>query len=101
MSGRQSTSDASSILSDATTIVAATDRQPPGKTAQDHDREHGQATAAANQQRRGLRQKARDLLSDMGSPPTKRQDAKDGKHTSNFADLGMLPLGGLGMPSRT
>ena len=40
--------------------------------------------------RRGLRQKARDVVSDLGSPPTARQDRKDGAHTSNFADLGYL-----------
>ncbi|KHN94459.1 uncharacterized protein MAM_07647 [Metarhizium album ARSEF 1941] len=40
--------------------------------------------------RRGLRQKARDVVSDLGKPPTWRQDAKDGKHTSSFGDPGFL-----------
>ncbi|KAK9439304.1 uncharacterized protein VB005_07457 [Metarhizium brunneum] len=40
--------------------------------------------------RRGLRQKARDVVSDLGKPPTSRQDAKEGKHTSNFGDPGFL-----------
>ncbi|KAL6830655.1 hypothetical protein J3E69DRAFT_363612 [Trichoderma sp. SZMC 28015] len=38
--------------------------------------------------KRGLRQKARDMVHDMGSPPTARQDAKDGKPTLNHAPLG-------------
>ncbi|KAK4064987.1 uncharacterized protein Triagg1_8803 [Trichoderma aggressivum f. europaeum] len=38
--------------------------------------------------KRGLRQKARDMVHDMGSPPTARQDAKDGRPTLNHAPLG-------------
>lgn len=29
--------------------------------------------------KRGLRQKARDVISDLGAPPTKRQDEKEGR----------------------
>ncbi|KAI9172098.1 hypothetical protein HJFPF1_01591 [Paramyrothecium foliicola] len=48
------------------------------------------AAVEAKPARRGLRQKARDVLADMGSPPTTRHDAKVGKPTKNYADLGML-----------
>ena len=41
-------------------------------------------------ERRGLRQKARDVVSDLGRPPTARQDAREGKHTSNFMTLGFM-----------
>jgi hypothetical protein len=40
--------------------------------------------------RRGLRQKARDVISDMGSPPTSRHDAKDGAPTKSYAHLGLM-----------
>ncbi|KAJ6788348.1 hypothetical protein PWT90_11250 [Aphanocladium album] len=44
--------------------------------------------AVAQKKRRSLREKARRVLSDMGAPPTARQDAKDGKRTLNYADPG-------------
>ncbi|PHH80476.1 hypothetical protein CDD83_3759 [Cordyceps sp. RAO-2017] len=50
---------------------------PSSSTASSLAKEHGPA-------RRGLRQKARDVVSDLGAPPTTRQDAKDGKPTLNF-----------------
>lgn len=43
----------------------------------------------APRRRRGLRQRARDVVSDLGAPPTSRQDAKDGTPTRKFdVDLG-------------
>lgn len=69
-----SSSDASTHSTDASTVYSYT-KEP---TPQDQTK------------RRSLRQKARDVLSDMGSPPTKRQDASEGKHTSNFAELGLM-----------
>lgn len=42
------------------------------------------------ERRRGLRQKARDVVHDLGAPPTRRQDAKDGKPTLNFAEVALI-----------
>jgi hypothetical protein len=83
MARRTSTSsDVSSTLSDATTIQpSAKDSVKDGSSS---------AKASANKQRRGLRQKARDVLSDMGSPPTARHDAKEGKPVKKYTDLGLL-----------
>ena len=74
MGRRPSTSsEVSSALSEATTVQSCV-KDPK----------------AAKPPRRGLRQKARDVLSDMGSPPTKRHDAKDGKPPKNYEDLGLM-----------
>ncbi|PNY27173.1 Uncharacterized protein TCAP_02900 [Tolypocladium capitatum] len=40
--------------------------------------------------RRGLRQRARDVVHDLGAPPTRRQDAKDGKRTLDFAEVALI-----------
>jgi hypothetical protein len=79
-------SDVSSALSDATTL------QPGIKDSSSGSSGSSSTDTKANgkQQRRGLRQKARDVLSDMGSPPTARHDAKEGKPVKNYADLGLL-----------
>lgn len=74
MTRRSSSSEASSRSTDASTLCSYTKEPIP----------HTQS------KRRSLRQKARDVLSDMGSPPTKRQDESEGKQTSNFADLGLV-----------
>lgn len=78
-------SDAASAISVATTCSIV---KEDGAliTAKEVD-----AAAAAGQKRRSvLGQKARRVLSDLGAPPTARQDAKDGKRTLNFADPGGL-----------
>ncbi|KAJ3496378.1 hypothetical protein NLG97_g2700 [Lecanicillium saksenae] len=56
--------------------------------------------AAADKKRKGLRAKARRVLSDMGAPPTARQDAKDGRRTLNYADPGGLVGDVLAKPLR-
>lgn len=49
--------------------------------------------------RRGLRQKARDVVSDLGAPPTTRQDAKDGKRALDcYAVDAALMAGSLSVP---
>jgi hypothetical protein len=75
---RQSTSSASSDASSAYSV----------STAASYSKEPLLDNGV--EPRRGLRQKARDVVSDLGKPPTSRQDAKDGKHTSNFGDPGFL-----------
>ncbi|KAJ6445738.1 peroxisomal targeting signal receptor [Purpureocillium lavendulum] len=50
------------------------------------------------EKRRGLRQKARDVVHDLGAPPTRRQDAKEGKHTSNFAEVPLIGDGLSNLP---
>ncbi|KAL6700502.1 hypothetical protein J3F84DRAFT_344058 [Trichoderma pleuroticola] len=74
---RPSTSSDTSSLSSASTAYTYKDKE--GQPLLDvHERKI----------KRGLRQKARDMVHDMGSPPTARQDAKDGKPTLNHAPLG-------------
>lgn len=78
--GRASvSSDTTSVLSETTTAGSyAKEPSPAGKQQQ------------AQEQRRGLRRRARDLVADMGRPPTRRHDAKMGKATKRYDDMGML-----------
>ncbi|KFA48451.1 hypothetical protein S40293_00344 [Stachybotrys chartarum IBT 40293] len=82
--GRASvSSDAASVLSETTTADSYAKEPEPaplpdGKQPQ------------AQEQRRGLRRRARDLVADMGRPPTRRHDAKMGKATKRYDDMGML-----------
>lgn len=72
---RPSTSSDTSVSSGSTTYSYTKDKETqkqPEKT------------------KKGFRQKARDMVHDMGTPPTSRQDAKDGKRTLNYADLGII-----------
>ena len=74
MDRRSSSSGASTHSTEASTLCSYTKEPAPQEQSK----------------RRSLRQKARDVLSDLGSPPTKRQDESEGKHTSNFAELGLM-----------
>ncbi|OAA49427.1 hypothetical protein NOR_01350 [Metarhizium rileyi] len=75
---RESTSSANSDASSSCSVSSATSCSK--EALLDH----------CIEPRRGLRQKARDVVSDLGKPPTSRQDAREGKHTSNFGHLGFL-----------
>ncbi|KAL7958206.1 hypothetical protein V8C34DRAFT_283748 [Trichoderma compactum] len=77
---RPSTSSETSSLSSASTAYT-TYKDKEGQPLLDGNVHERKA-------KRGLRQKARDMVHDMGSPPTARQDAKDGKPTLNHAPLG-------------
>ncbi|KAH7137264.1 hypothetical protein B0J13DRAFT_625042 [Dactylonectria estremocensis] len=43
--------------------------------------------------RRGVRQRVRDVVHDLGRPPTAKQDAKDGKATQNHVEIGPTGAG--------
>ncbi|KAH8736866.1 hypothetical protein BGZ61DRAFT_582143 [Ilyonectria robusta] len=45
-------------------------------------------TVEAKAARRGMRQRVRDVVHELGRPPTAKQDAKDGKTTKNHVDMG-------------
>lgn len=78
--GRPSeSSDAASTYSDSTTYSYTKDCTLTKEQQQ--------------QQRRGVRQRVRDVISDMGNPPTAKQDAKDGKPMLNHIDVG--PVGSV------
>ncbi|KPM36100.1 hypothetical protein AK830_g10467 [Neonectria ditissima] len=64
-------SDAASTLSGSTACSYAKD-----------------APLEAKASRRGMRQRVRDVVHDLGRPPTAKQDAKDGKTTKNHIDVG-------------
>ncbi|KAH6604758.1 hypothetical protein Trco_006465 [Trichoderma cornu-damae] len=85
---RPSTSSETSSLSSASTAYAKEREGQP--LLEMHERKA----------KRGLRQKARDMVHDMGSPPTARQDAKDGKTTLNHAPLGGLMGEPMARPGR-
>lgn len=75
--GRPSeSSDAASTYSDSTTYSYSKD-----------------STLTKEQQRRGVRQRVREVISDIGNPPTAKQDAKDGKPMQNHIDVG--PVGSV------
>lgn len=80
-------SDAASVLSGSTTYSYAKDAQPQQKP---QDKKKGEASGKPP--RRGMRQRVRDVMHDLGRPPTARQDAKDGRVTKNHIDVG--PAGG-------
>lgn len=82
LSTSSSTSSASSTYSDSTTCSDTKD-----------------TTTAPPPPRKSLRQKARNVISDLGSPPTRRQDLKDGRSTQYYAETGMLGSG-IGRPAR-
>ncbi|KAH7326598.1 hypothetical protein B0I35DRAFT_475227 [Stachybotrys elegans] len=93
--GRPSVSSdtSSTALSEATTACSYT--KPALDDSASASAGPGAAAAAAaasdsEAKRRGLRQRARELVADMGHPPTKRHDAKHGKVTKNYSDLGVL-----------
>jgi hypothetical protein len=142
--GRSSTSsDASSTLSESTTVCSLAAKDIPATAVKDEaegayvsdddddddssiqqekQKAHAAAAAAAaattlssspttqteeqQQQRRrskrkSLRHKARSVMSDIGRPPTKRQDAKDGVRTPTFnPGLGMMMGAALGRSGR-
>lgn len=75
-------SDAASTLSGSTAYSVAKDVQPA----------NSESTKPA---RRGMRQRVRDVVHDLGRPPTARQDEKEGKVTKNHIDLG--PTGAVFM----
>ena len=66
-------SDAASTLSGSTACSYVKDAPP---------------TTEAKATRRGMRQRVRDVVHDLGRPPTAKQDAKDGKTTKNHVDVG-------------
>lgn len=90
--GRASTSsDNSSTFSEATTVCSYT-KGAAAATA---------TTTTTRAPRRSLRQKARDVVADLGSPPTKRQDLKDGKPVKSYDDTAVSMIGaGVGGPGR-
>ncbi|KAK5987355.1 hypothetical protein PT974_11482 [Cladobotryum mycophilum] len=55
---------------------------------------------AKKKKRRSLRQRAREMVHDMGTPPTSRHDAKEGKQTPNYAPLGGMMGEPLTRPAR-
>jgi hypothetical protein len=81
---RESTSsDAASTLSSSTTYSII--KEDPAILV---EAKLGKESKGQVKKRRSMRQKARSLVSDIGAPPTRRQDAKEGKRTLNFADPG-------------
>ncbi|KAL2685142.1 hypothetical protein Neosp_006238 [[Neocosmospora] mangrovei] len=97
MDHRPSTSsDAASTLSGSTVFSTSKDAQqptPPAKVEaitetlikKELPNDHVQ------KQRRGMRQRVRDVVADLGRPPTARSDASEGRPTPNHVDVGPAP----------
>ena len=87
MRRKSTSSDAASTLSASSTeTYSSIIKQDPAILVEAELAKN--ATKGQGKKRRSMRQKARSLVSDMGAPPTRRQDAKEGKRTLNFADPG-------------
>ncbi|KAM0437611.1 hypothetical protein ACHAPT_001975 [Fusarium lateritium] len=98
MDHRPSTSsDAASTLSGSTVFSTSKDAQPtpPAKIQEVVVTETKTSSSPADQpvqkQRRGVRQRVRDVVADLGRPPTARSDAKEGRPTPNHVDVGPAP----------
>ncbi|KAM5356141.1 hypothetical protein ACJ41O_002787 [Fusarium nematophilum] len=74
-------SDAASTLSGSTVFSTSKEAQPAATEAKD----------AVKQQRRGMRQRVRDVVADLGRPPTARQDLSEGKRSQGHVDVGPAP----------
>ncbi|KAJ4272190.1 hypothetical protein NW762_000901 [Fusarium torreyae] len=73
-------SDAASVLSGST--VFSKEAQLPAKA------EIETLEIDAAKQRKSMRQRVRNVVADLGRPPTTRQDAKSGQTTKNHVDVG-------------
>ncbi|KAF7558362.1 hypothetical protein G7046_g5789 [Stylonectria norvegica] len=52
------------------------------------------ALSSSSSSRRGVRQRVREVVADLGSPPTTKQDAKEGKRTQTHVDVGPVEMDG-------
>ncbi|KAF4471478.1 hypothetical protein FALBO_1601 [Fusarium albosuccineum] len=88
-------SDAASTFSGSTVFSTSKDAQPTCFKAEAAaavtETTAADDSAAAIKQRRGMRQRVRDVVADLGRPPTARQDAKDGTPTQTHVDVGPAP----------
>ncbi|KAH7133626.1 hypothetical protein EDB81DRAFT_949926 [Dactylonectria macrodidyma] len=73
-------SDAASTFSGSTACSYTKDKDAP-------------PAAEAKAARRGVRQRVRDVVHELGRPPTAKQDAKDGKTTQNHIEVGPTGAG--------
>ncbi|KAI8690778.1 hypothetical protein LRP88_08048 [Fusarium phalaenopsidis] len=96
MDHRPSTSsDAASTLSGSTVVSTSKDAQPtpPAKVEAITETlaKNGLPNDPVQKQRRGMRQRVRDAVADLGRPPTARSDAMEGRPTPNHVDVGPAP----------
>ncbi|KAF4955890.1 hypothetical protein FGADI_4285 [Fusarium gaditjirri] len=77
------TSDAASVLSGSTVF---------SKEAQDHvsptKADTDMSAIEAAKHRKSMRQRVRNVVADLGRPPTARDDAKSGNVTQKHVDVG-------------
>ncbi|KAM0564007.1 hypothetical protein ACHAPJ_000215 [Fusarium lateritium] len=73
-------SDAASVLSGST--VFSKEAQLPTKV------EVEALEIDATKQRKSMRQRVRNVVADLGRPPTTREDTKSGQTTKNHVDVG-------------
>ncbi|KAF5533427.1 hypothetical protein FNAPI_12675 [Fusarium napiforme] len=82
------TSDAASVLSGSTVFSKeAQDHVSPTKADADMSTNEA-AKQHQHQQRKSMRQRVRNVVADLGRPPTARDDAKSGNVTQKHVDVG-------------
>ncbi|RSL78358.1 hypothetical protein CEP51_008274 [Fusarium floridanum] len=93
MDHRPSTSsDAASTLSGSTVFSTSKDaQQQPAKVEAIITETKTLPNDPVQKQRRGMRQRVRDVVADLGRPPTARSDAREGRPTPNHVDVGPAP----------
>ncbi|PNP77675.1 hypothetical protein FNYG_08978 [Fusarium nygamai] len=84
------TSDAASVLSGSTVFSKeAQDNVSPTKADADMStNEAAKQHQHQHQQRKSMRQRVRNVVADLGRPPTARDDAKSGNVTQKHVDVG-------------
>ncbi|RSM16596.1 hypothetical protein CEP52_000253 [Fusarium oligoseptatum] len=85
-------SDAASTLSGSTVFSTSKDaQQQPAKVEAIITETKTLPNDPVQKQRRGMRQRVRDVVADLGRPPTARSDAREGRPTPNHVDVGPAP----------
>ncbi|KAF4446623.1 hypothetical protein F53441_9754 [Fusarium austroafricanum] len=76
-------SDAASVLSGSTVFS----KEPQAQVSPTKSESETPATDAGKQ-RKSMRQRVRNVVADLGRPPTARDDAKSGNVTQKHVDVG-------------
>ncbi|KAF4963165.1 hypothetical protein FSARC_8791 [Fusarium sarcochroum] len=76
-------SDAASVLSGSTVFSNSKETQLPAKAEVETPE-----IDATKQQRKSMRQRVRNVVADLGHPPTTKEDAKSGQTTKSHVDVG-------------
>jgi hypothetical protein len=82
-----SSSDAASILSGSTVFSKEAQVSVPDSPTK-AEIDASTSDASKQQQRKSIRQRVRNVVADLGRPPTTRDDLKSGNATQKHVDVG-------------